>query len=421
MNQRIEDLLTINIWKERRTMQDVMNSEVSNSLLFNNIHPAKLDEALQLVGLHTLPNFFFIAHVDDYSNQTYELAQVNEWRQKNDVVAILKRCVVEEGINGFCVNMSSTENVIGYVCMPEDDLEEEPQDALIRFIKVCQRKVQQKTNFTVSMYLSSQVKTMKDIQQDYEVIYRNLQKRLFNGRNQIIGIAELRNASGDTSRRVEININTWFMKICAAAGEKNSAALLAEISTDFMNEVLLANVSPERNRSGLIKLINTIEEYCLEHGVGAGAIAAETQKIIDVILKYSYIPDIRLPLQNFLCHVSQQLQKALTYRDYSFKAPVEEYIKLYYTEKIYIGDIAGLLHLSCDYFSRLFKATFGMNFHEYLLRYRVDKAAELLMEGVGVEQVAIECGFNSTSYFCTSFKKERGVTPGQFKNNRKRQ
>jgi len=415
MKPSMEQLLSINIWKERRTMQDVMNSEFSYSLLFNNILPSKLDDALQLVGLSTLPNFFFIAHVNDYSNQTMGLAQVNEWRQKNNVFASLKQCVRESGFEGFCANMPSTENVIGYICLPENMPEEDAQDAMIDFAKNCQKKVRQKTYFTVSMYISSYIKTIEDIQRDYEIIYRELQKRLFSGREQLVRVFELNNDELKIPK-AEININKWFLKICAAIGENNSTLRLSEISIDFMNEILKINASPERNRSGLIKLINAIEEYCLNHDVAPSAIFKETQTIIDVILKYNFILDIQLPLWTYLCHVAKQIQKKAVVSNYSFKAPVQEFIKLNYAGKIHIADAARLFHLSKDHFSRLFKKNFGMTFQEYLLHYRLDMAVERLLEdGVGIDQIALECGFNSTSYFCSSFKKKHGVTPSQYR------
>ena len=54
---------------------------------------------------------------------------------------------------------------------------------------------------------------------------------------------------------------------------------------------------------------------------------------------------------------------------------------------------------------------------EFLTRCRVEAAAKLLRssQGHSITDIAFECGFQSSQYFATVFRRETGRTPGAFR------
>lgn len=73
--------------------------------------------------------------------------------------------------------------------------------------------------------------------------------------------------------------------------------------------------------------------------------------------------------------------------------------------------------LSVSHLSRLFKEQVGTNFMEYLLRVRMEAAAELLKESDRkVGEVAEAVGYHNTYSFIRIFKKHTGMTPGEFRS-----
>jgi DNA-binding response OmpR family regulator len=65
------------------------------------------------------------------------------------------------------------------------------------------------------------------------------------------------------------------------------------------------------------------------------------------------------------------------------------------------------------------EALFGDPPVELIRRIRLNKAAKLLERKIGnVSEIAIEVGFNNPSYFAECFKKQFGVTPSQFQQNK---
>lgn len=62
-----------------------------------------------------------------------------------------------------------------------------------------------------------------------------------------------------------------------------------------------------------------------------------------------------------------------------------------------------------------FKETYGKPVFQYLLDYKMDKAAKLLSEGkYNVNEVSIELGYSNSSHFIHAFKKKFGITPLSF-------
>ena len=74
---------------------------------------------------------------------------------------------------------------------------------------------------------------------------------------------------------------------------------------------------------------------------------------------------------------------------------------------------------SVNHLSQVINAGFGMSFFDYLNRYRVEHARELLKHREGhsgaILNIAFSVGFNSNSAFYSAFKKCVGQTPAQYR------
>lgn len=98
------------------------------------------------------------------------------------------------------------------------------------------------------------------------------------------------------------------------------------------------------------------------------------------------------------------------------KNQVEEYVSKYYFDvNLGVSQIAEGLHIHRSYLSTMFKNQSGMGVLEYISRYRLKKAKELLKEGkLTIEQVSAAVGYNEPRTLQRIFKKYEGLTPLQF-------
>ena len=96
--------------------------------------------------------------------------------------------------------------------------------------------------------------------------------------------------------------------------------------------------------------------------------------------------------------------------------PVFDIIRRGYTEPIAHGELARAAGMSPEGFSRYFKRVTGHTVTEYITRYRIDKAKELLLSGGReVTWIAYETGFQSHSYFDRVFRSIAKLTPQEFR------
>ncbi len=92
------------------------------------------------------------------------------------------------------------------------------------------------------------------------------------------------------------------------------------------------------------------------------------------------------------------------------------YIRDHYSEKITLGQIADAASISERECLRCFAANLNTTPFTYLLDYRVRRAASELCEtNKPVTEIAYDCGFWGTSYFCKVFKKSMECTPSQYR------
>ena len=100
-----------------------------------------------------------------------------------------------------------------------------------------------------------------------------------------------------------------------------------------------------------------------------------------------------------------------------FVQKAADYIKLNYSEKISIREIADQLYLSPNYLSELFKKHTGKTISEYLTDYRLEKACQLLDHAeYRVGDVSGMVGIHDGRYFSNMFKKKYGMTPTEYRN-----
>lgn len=95
---------------------------------------------------------------------------------------------------------------------------------------------------------------------------------------------------------------------------------------------------------------------------------------------------------------------------------VDEYMTTHYQENIRLSDLAELVHMSEEGFSRFFHLRTGMTVSEYLIRIRIGQAARLLVDTTNtVREIAYACGFNNISNFNRLFLKFKQLTPNEFR------
>lgn len=93
-----------------------------------------------------------------------------------------------------------------------------------------------------------------------------------------------------------------------------------------------------------------------------------------------------------------------------------DYVEDNYGSNISLSDVASYSCCSEYHFSRLFKKITGYSPYEYIVKYRLNKAKNLLKNtDNSVEEIAECVGFGSTSNFIRTFRELEGMTPLKYR------
>lgn len=82
--------------------------------------------------------------------------------------------------------------------------------------------------------------------------------------------------------------------------------------------------------------------------------------------------------------------------------------------EISLENLSNLAGLSPFHLLRQFQKQFGLAPHAYQIQSRLRLAKTLIRQGMALKDVAADCGFHDQSHLHRHFKKNMGITPGQY-------
>ena len=95
---------------------------------------------------------------------------------------------------------------------------------------------------------------------------------------------------------------------------------------------------------------------------------------------------------------------------------LQRYAKARFWTDISLKELASEYHKNEKYLGRLFKKETGVEFRQYLISLRLEKAEKLLLTTDDkILDIALDCGFNNVSYFNRLFFQKHGVSPSRFR------
>lgn len=131
----------------------------------------------------------------------------------------------------------------------------------------------------------------------------------------------------------------------------------------------------------------------------------------------------------FRCDVPEQLERFLGWIARSFEGQgrrsreagteyverAADYIRSHFQEDLTVSKLALYVGLNRSYLTTVFQNTLHVSPQQFLMRFRMERASQLLLEGtLSVGEVARSCGYPDPLTFSKAFKRTLGVTPSQY-------
>ena len=161
-----------------------------------------------------------------------------------------------------------------------------------------------------------------------------------------------------------------------------------------------------------------ILEYCSKNHITAHEIL-HSEELLTLQEKMNQLPFYFVRYVQVLCGIIVEM---LSNQDNETQiiARISQYVEKHFREQIGRDEIAEQLHYSKNYLSRIFNSQIGISVRDYINTYRVEEAKRMLLNSdMAVGDIAMDVGFDSMTYFSTVFKKNTGMTPSQFRNEKR--
>lgn len=148
----------------------------------------------------------------------------------------------------------------------------------------------------------------------------------------------------------------------------------------------------------------------------------KAQRLLDALKKLHEKDDdygVHIFLGNLLrllCNHKENPRKEPTVHITEKVNPIISYISEHYREITHLDDISAQFYISTPHLCRIFKKHTGMTVSHYINHVKLQHGCELLVHtDKNITEIALECGFNSSMYFCKTFKAQIGCTPSEFR------
>jgi AraC-like DNA-binding protein len=124
---------------------------------------------------------------------------------------------------------------------------------------------------------------------------------------------------------------------------------------------------------------------------------------------------------NYIVESESKLLFLESVNEKSRMVSARKFIERNYQRDISISDIAREVYLSESHFSHQFRKEVGTSAVQYLNRFRIEKAKELLQSnGFNITEISGKTGFQSLPHFNRIFRKFENMSPCEFRKKQKR-
>lgn len=194
-----------------------------------------------------------------------------------------------------------------------------------------------------------------------------------------------------------------------------------ELIDQIFRKIRERGMSYEQVKNMAVRQVIVSLQEVESNGLDFQDILGRNASILDELNNCRIMNDIQIWMREFMEKLIQQLKAMKNYSYSSVVATAIQYIADNYQQEIRVEQIADLVYVTPNYFSRIFYQETGVHFVDYLNQYRLKKAKLLLQDKKRkTYEIAELCGYQNYKYFSFIFKKYEKCSPRQYRENLER-
>ncbi len=264
-------------------------------------------------------------------------------------------------------------------------------------------------NIDLFCAVGAPVKGMVQIHESYETACLALQKVFFQGYGKIVFYENeaLRFISFDQ------DITANFLELIQDEKKDEVIGFIEKLCREIcVNQGTLV----DKVKSVFFKLSLVLFREAEKRGLQLNNYSGSEEKNIwELISNFETLEDIKGYVIGNIIMFFEGIKSLESFSRSILKAM--DYIRRnYFAPDLSVKLLSEHIYLTPTYLSSLFKKETGMTISEYIIKVRIDKSKELLLDPqIKLFEVAKKVGYNDANYYSKAFSKQTGMTPSTFR------
>jgi len=343
----------------------------------------------------------------DYSTVLHELySDVDIYNIKLSIKNFIKICMNE--LNFYEV----LEDEDAIILVTSLDKKEDFNSYLLEVLNNIKNSIKLSLGFSVTIAIGSLVDSLTDINESYISANIAISSKFFLGDDRLItpddiNIIDYKPNSYPVNEELEI-INS--LRILDESSLKES------IERFYI--YLSSNGTPSKShmKSATLSLLGSVYKFCIESDIDINSSSNRDFSAFDKILQCSTLSEIKDQIRLILNSIFYKINDIEKHN--SLVKIAVNYITQNYNKDISLESISKQIYITPGYLSQLFKQEIGINFLEFVNKYRIEKSKEFLKDKTLKNyEIANLVGYSNEKHFSKTFKKYTGLTPTKYKDS----
>ncbi|MDU0202652.1 MULTISPECIES: AraC family transcriptional regulator [Paenibacillus] len=272
-------------------------------------------------------------------------------------------------------------------------------------------------NLHVSIGMSLPIHAFSQMSIAYKEGLEALKHRIKLGEGIIIQYENINSGKHFLNLNYPKPLENELMDAIKVAEKDKSKELLRQL----LQAVFAAPLSPQEYQIPLARLLNNLLMVMQESGISLNQIHPNKGSLFEELLNLHMTAEIEDWFWTEVIHPLIRIYRDRQDAQYhNISEKIIDLVQKYYDTDLTLEDCASRLHYNANYLSSIFRKETNCSFSDYLSAYRFNMAKKWLSEtDMPIKDISSKLRYNNSQNFIRSFRKQEGITPGQYRDKQK--
>ncbi|WP_348772899.1 helix-turn-helix domain-containing protein [Paenibacillus sp. Marseille-P2973] len=307
------------------------------------------------------------------------------------------------------------DQVIVVLLGSEDDDAVAFHQRLYSLTEMLQQEINRCLKLQVSIGLSLPFQSFHKISIAYREGLEALKYRIKLGKGVIIQYENINSGKHYLNLNYPSHKENDLMDAIKLAETEKAKELVSQLfATIFAQEL-----TPQEYQIPLTRLLNNLLIMMQESGISMNQIYHANGSLYEELLELHTVAEIEDWFWSMVIYPMIKIFNSRQNAQYhNISEKIIDLVQHGYDTDLTLEECASRLHYNANYISSIFKKETQYYFSEYLTMYRFKMAKKWLEEtDMPIKDIAAKLRYNNSQNFIRSFRKQEGMTPGQYRDS----